>query len=396
MVCVPKIIFAEKVNFALRDAVNLTLTNNSELINLRNEIKKEKEKLVFPKYPNNPELSFAINNNLNPKDTFYKGSDISISMPIEITGQKILRKNIVKKRIEIIKTKLKKLTNDLSYQTADKFIEIYFLQKKIRETETLLTISNKLLKQTKIKSETGQLSFLNLNTAILQSSLLSDDISALKNELSRKKNELELIMNDRMATNAVFVFSVQEELPDIHSLIEYAKKNNPAISLLKQNAKIDSINIRLLDMQNKISMISPYLGLSQEGKSISTGIGISFPIPIFNKKIPEKNILHSEIKIKKIKIRQIREQINNKMENYYSNLINDKKRIDNYKTNIIPLVKKNLNLSESLYASGEIGYSDIEKYWENLYNAQIKYLDLLNDYYKIIYQIKKLSGKTIR
>ena len=337
-------------NFSINKAVNTALLRNPEIAILQKNI--EKEKKVLPKFKNNPEFGVTLNNNLNPSQTFYKGADISVSMPIEIMGQNRIREKILELNVKIAEIELKKFKADLSYQVANKFTEIYFTKRKIKEIQHLLDISNNLLNQTQSRAKAGQISPLNLNSAILQSALLSDDIVSVKNDLSEQKSELEGIMNAKISQDAKFVFNMEENSDDIQSVIRTAKENNSQIAILKFKTSIDSLQISLLDIQNKFSEMTPSLSLSQEGKNISTGIGVSFPIPIFNKRVSEKNTLHSKISITNLEIKKLDTQLENDIKKYYSNLINYKKRIDNYKTKIIPISQKNLELSKTLYSNG--------------------------------------------
>jgi len=386
----------DKTEFKISDAEKSTILHNNEISVCQKEIEKAAEtiKMEGGFFRQNPDLEITADNNPATDKIFLSGVELNLSLPIEINAQNRLRLQKAEYKLKIANLNLQKTKTEIICSLKKKFAEIYFIDRKISSLQELLQSQNELVNWIKSAAAAGQISPLDLNISLLETAADKGNLISLQTSKTAKIKELEKIMNSSVPQNAEFVFPLSDSLnfPHLQELISKAEEYNPQIKISNLQTEIVSLDLKLLRKNNSLSEISPAIKLSEVDKNFSLGLGISFSLPFFNHFEPKKKILENEMEIAKIREKQSREEISKALDKNVAVLQSIRERFDLFDSEILPLMRKNLRISQKMYERGAVDISVLTKYWEKLNAAEQNYNDLFLEYYQTIFEIERLTG----
>ncbi len=392
----PEISLAQQLDsLSLSNAIKISFENNKEIAALKKEIDKSIIDIQIASriFQENPEINSALKNRL-ASDNNIIDFEVSLSLPIEVRGQRQYRKEIAEINLQIAKLSLQKKKIEIITDLKKIFSDIYILEEKEKNLNEILRIEENLKEYIKTKVKHGELSQVELNIVMLEVSNTEEELLTLKQEISAKRKELELIMNRRVSQNTKIIFEPinPSNIPEVKKITSYAERNNPDIKIASLYVKKASANLDIIKANSILPKVIPSIIFSREDRDNIFGIGVTIPLPILNRKLGEISGAHSKEE-KYILLKQnICQKITLDLKKDYEalNIINMKKRI--YKKEILSVTQQSLNSIKLLYQKGEIGLPTLERFWDNWVRTKIGYLNLLQNYYHTLFRIELLAG----
>lgn len=393
-------IFSEGLSkLRLSDATRIALMNNKEIMVLQKEIEKSEVELRVASriIQKNPEIEGAIKARKGSSGQNSLDFELSMSLPLEIKGQRKYRNKIARANLSIAKLQLEKKKLEVALKIKKLFIDITALKEKLRALQDILRIERDLAGWLRVKSDHGEISPITLNTVNLEVSRRQEQILKIKEDVLQKRDELELVMNYTIPKSTVIIYKWPEipSIRDLKELLDLAYRNNPDIKISSLIAKIGTDRLNLVKAEAFLPTIAPSLIFSREDRDYLMGIGLSLPLPIFNRKSEEIKAANFEREKNLLETKINRERIRSNLKKWYETLgvIDQRKKL--YREGILQGVQKNLDEVKSLYERGEIDFGTLERYWDEWAEAKIEYVNVIEDYYHVLCQIELLLGKEI-
>jgi cobalt-zinc-cadmium efflux system outer membrane protein len=109
------------------------------------------------------------------------------------------------------------------------------------------------------------------------------------------------------------------------------------------------------------------------------GIRLSMPIPVFDKNqagVQEARVKRSSSEFRQLSINQ---NVEREVEAAYASYLNSEKVLSLYKTNIIPQLEENLQLTQEAYRLGEVGILAVIQEQKKFFEVSEGYLAALHD-----------------
>jgi len=349
--------YNELLNIAIDNSANLEIrNNNSQKAILEGDITTRLQ---------NPNVEFEVSDFSGTKNEF--GSRVGVSQSILLPSIK----------------KDKKILATLNYNVSQKDYEAKRAEFVYRFSILYLNykeaVARKRLQQEEIniaKDITDIASQRYQYGAITQSEFLQTEVD-YTNSINRQK-ELELTTQQRL--NSILKFAnIDEDITiDTNHIftISQDSSEHPAIELAQQKQKVSEAKLHLAN--HTIESVELFSEIEKEADQDVFRVGISIPIPIFNKKNEEKQLAKIELANQDIFISNQRKNIDitisglekeiaifEDMRNQYQNVISKQERLlanyqEGYKIAKINLLKLNDIKSKLISTKEKIIESNIQ------------------------------------
>ena len=394
------VVFGETTGkFGLENAVQVTLERHIKIAVLQKQIEKLKIEIQVASriFRRNPEIEGAVKNRRTSDKQSLIDFEVSINLPVEIRNQRQYRQKIAEIKLRVAEYELQKQKMEIASNLKDIFSELNILKEKAKILKEKLRVEEELLEYMKTKAKHGEISQVELNIAKLDVSNTREIQLSLKQKTLAKKIELELLLNQEIPQDIEFVFDAPavSDFPDIYSITNYAKKNNPRIKIASLYVDMASAKERLIKAESVFHKLTPSIVYSREDKENILGVRLGIPLPILNRKKEEIHIAQADKDINISQKQDIQYKVISELKKDYEslNIFWEKKKV--YDNEILPVVQQNMDDIKKLYQKGEIDFTAFEHFMDNRVKTRLTYLDFLRKYYHIIFQIELLSGDAI-
>lgn len=397
----------------LRDIINITLKNNSEIKAKSFEIKAAKDTVKSIISENLINVEFRYDRYRNKNDDIQSSNFINETYVTEYTinaSQKIINPifyptyKIANENIQKINNERRGLEQEIILNSLSHIIDYKILTLERRNVKQSIDLAQELTKITKIKKEYGNSNYLDYLNA--QQNLLDNQIFLAENEreISNKKAEIEKITSINNIENYEIEYLLTDkEIANLGELINLVETNNIDLELAQNDITIAKEQKKLEQAAffpeaeiyfNRQTTDGSYSFIDNNfDEQTSDTIGLSVSVPLFksghnyfnvsraNNDIETKNYNYQELyKIKKEEITTNYEDLQVSF-----SLIEQAEKAQE-------IAKITLKISKQEYLSGKIDFTD-------LLEAQHKFLSSENEVirqnlnqYKIKYRILALIG----
>ena len=374
---------AQKI-YTLKELINIAEKNNPAYQSLKKELEAKKCSLsIVRKYPN-PVLSFGSDYG---KSTDTKGREYSVSLEQPIVTAGKIKYKIESKagEIRVENQRLRQAKEELDFKVKEAFYRILYLETKLRFCNENIHSLQKILSLARKGLNSTQAEFAEYK---IKSEILQADNEKEKTILDLKdtKDSLNKFLNNTLENSfklkGEFKFFSQNKT--LNSFLKQAKTKNPLFLKEAEELMLRDINIKL-EKAGRFPDLSIGGFFSREIDKKTIGLGISFPLPLWNNNSAQISRAVSLRKKAKLEKKAYENELIESLKRLYREnkiLIREKKLYQQ----LLKQTEKTFYLSELLYKQAKIGLF-------SFLDSNKEYLNTKDKYYQILYKLAVTSAK---
>lgn len=286
----------DTLGLSLIQAEKLFLQENAQLIAQRYEIEQAKAEIITAGLFDNPELNYENLFYNHETRRFLERSmatgqyNASITQIIKLAGKRNKNIQLANTGVKLSENAYADLMRTLRYELRSTYYKAYYTQLSVSVYDQQLSSLKKLLTASETQLQHGNIALKDIIRIKSRLYSLMGEYASLQNELQDLKGQLklliridaerELILNDDGIEPDIFK---PEEKP-YQLLLDSAKANRADLQLVRTELKLSE---NLLSVQKAMAVPDIGISLSYDLKGNYperyTGIGISMPLPLFNR-----------------------------------------------------------------------------------------------------------------
>ncbi|MBS1747747.1 MAG: TolC family protein [Bacteroidetes bacterium] len=281
----------DTLRISLKDIETDFLNNNLDLIAQRYSIDSARASVITAKLYDNPEIDFS-NALYNPSDHSFFNSErtFQISQLIQLAGKRNKSINFASAGVEVAQNQFYDLLRTLRFVLRSDFFNIYYLQQSSKVYQVEISSLQKIVDAFKREVEKGYIAPADLLRVQSQLYTLQAEYDNLQTNITQIQSEVKsmIMANPASYIEPVFNESISDKQTilesNYQSLVDTALANRPDIKAIQSGIAQNMLNVSL---QKALAVpdISVFAGYDRLGGYIRnySSIGISMPIPIFNR-----------------------------------------------------------------------------------------------------------------
>ncbi|MDA9554925.1 TolC family protein [Pelobium sp.] len=384
----------------LDEVLKIIAQDNLELKSYGNIIKSQDEAVKGAKAQ--PAPMVGVGNFRTPYPA--KGSsnnvekgDFMITADQEIINPAKLKanENYLKSKSAVTNYQQQANYNELKANAKSLYYEMIIATKQLQFIESQARILSNLKKLAEIRYPYNKGNLNTIFEADAKIYEMENDKLMLKSKIDANLIRLNLMMNKPSS----YQFKVDTAMmihfiPAKNISSELLQNRVSEVKQLDEQIKSSQLNTKLLQQQFKPDLkigfdhMTPYGGMPL---NYSARVGVSIPIAPWSVKSYKSAIKTNEFEVLAMQ-NQKEAMLNNLtaiIKSTEVELIYHEHRHENFEEKIIPSMKKNLELMMLNYQENKAELPMVLEAWQGLNNAQMSYLNELNEYYQTIVQYEK-------
>lgn len=333
----------DTLRLTLKEAETQFLQNNLELIQSQFDISQARAEVLTAKLFDNPEVSFEnifINSENRTILDFSRNNGqftAALSQLIRTAGKRNKNIQLAKLGAEQAELQFADLLRTLRYTLRSDFFKIHFLEQTSKvygtEIESLLQTLPVFQAQFK-KGNVARKEVLRIQSQLYT---LQAELSSLNNDIDDVQSELKLLLRARAETFIIADATIDLDGKKFLQAFSYqqmqdsAYRNRADLKLAKKAVEYTSVNYRL---QKALAVpdVTVSLTYDKQGNFLRdyNGLGISMPLPFFNRN--QGAIKQAGIAISASKAALTRQQdvIQNELDNSYQSALRQEKLFNGF------------------------------------------------------------------
>lgn len=383
----------------LDDLVQQALKFNPDLQALRLEEEIARAQLEKAGLPliSNPVIESSLSGKDKPQEEGggkYTNYGFKLSQEFEIAGQRSLRIDIAEKELSRSALEIRDRERLLTFDVKEAFARVLAAKKKEDLTRQVVTLQEDLLNFTRIKSQAGEVSGLEVNLAEVERSKSKKDLLLAGRETLEAlmglqgflggQPDMTLDIEGELASEVLplpdkgnMMKSVPLQRPDIKAALIEVEKTRTAIDLAKRGVVP---NIVLGGFYNRDEMRN------------DLGLSVSISIPLFDRKQAERKEAQARSAQSRVKQAGLERTINREFEEAYNALASSQKELSLFKKEILDKSLENLALLNLAYKEGKIGFFNVRLAQKDTIETQFAYLETLLRARRAVNALEKTIG----
>lgn len=390
-------------SITVEEAVDLALRQNPDLQAWRTEESIALGKLGKARLPfsSNPTLESYVSRKERPENdsgSAYTNYGVKIAQEFEIAGQRSSRIAVAENELAQIKAGIKDKERVLITDVKDAFARSLALKKKIALAEKIVQLKKEFLGYTKIKFQSGDVSALDVNLAEVELSKAKKDLLLLQ----RDYRESLLVLQGFIGESPNLTLPLHGELaselpvlPDKKSLKDFALSKRPDAKAAVSEVEKTKASLSLIKKE-----AIPNISLSgfydrDELRNI-TGVGISIPLPFFDRKQAEKKEAVARAESARVRSNGLKQAIEREVEQAFSELAAANEELTLFQREIIAKTGENLNLLNLAFKEGKVGFFEVRLAQKDTIEAQFAYIDAQIRTQLAINALERTTGRRLK
>jgi cobalt-zinc-cadmium efflux system outer membrane protein len=392
-------LFAQNVlSMTMDEAVSYALQNNPEIqaLRLEEEIAKgqiEKARLLFI---NNPTVEGEVSTKEKPIEEGsgkYKNYGFKLSQEFEIAGQKGLRIAVAEKGLSRVSLEIKNKERILTNEVKNTAASAIALKQKTELAKEVVLLKNDLLDFISIRFQAGDVSGIEVNLAEIE-------LSKTKRELiltEKEYKEAVLALQGLLGRKPDNTFLIDGELP---REIPSSPDEKDLLILALQRPDVKAAIVEKEESEAAFALtkkeLIPDITLSGFYDRDTSGISVSIPLPLFDKKqteIKEAMVRTEQTKIKHIGLEGL---VDKEVEEAYINFSIAIEELSLFKKEVLNRVMENMSLMELAFKEGKIGFFEVRLAQKDIIEIQFAYLEAQLRMQLAINAIEFVTGGSLR
>ncbi|WP_199120883.1 TolC family protein [Pedobacter sp. ASV28] len=322
----------DTLKLSLNEAEKLFLSNNYELILAKYQIEQAKADVITAKLFDNPEIThenlFYNHETKRFLETSYATGQFNtqISQLIKLAGKRNKNIQLANTAVKLEEYQYFDLIRTLRYQLRSSFYKLFYLQQSAKTYQKQLDALTQLLNASAQQLKLGNIANKDLLRIKSLAYNLKAEQNAIKGEIDELENTIKLLTGLKPSVNLMaqapnIAPTAINDLTYIH-ILDSAKTNRIDLKAAKSGITYAEQNLKL-QKANAIPDVQLSLSYDLKGSYPEkyTGIGISMPIPLFNRNQGEIKKAKIAIEAQNVNYQQIENTLSNEVFKAYKNAV---------------------------------------------------------------------------
>lgn len=390
------------------EAIEIALSNNLELKVLKAREEILKARIEMARVRKNPETELEM---ATDKYFFNEGErDFSLSFSQEFSsgGKRKYRIGVAEEELEALRIKIKDEMRVVSGKVKTAFLELLYLQERLKLIEADIEIKRQVVYSAEKRLRAGMISEIELNLSLNE--LRIGEIEKIKalQEINLAKKDFGLILG--MSDNLDFelkgelicsAFSIP-----ISEISDLAIKNRYDLNLYDNSLRMNELEEKLIKAEripdptvslfyNRTSGSLDVQGAKASDLDKLSGIKVSFPIPLFDKKIGELRVNKQEKRVLELEQKALSHAISQEITSIYKNIGLSLEEIKRIKEVLIP-TEENFSLIQKAYGFGKVDILQLFSAQDAYLRTRQLYLEALFRYNLNLSLIETAAGTNLQ
>jgi cobalt-zinc-cadmium efflux system outer membrane protein len=384
------------------EAVETALKNNPDIQSVRLEKEAAQGRLDQAGlwFRSNP----VIEGSLSKKETEPGGGEkvtnkgLSLSQEIEIAGQRGLRVDAARNGMEKATQDIRDRHRILVAEVKDTFAKALATKRKVELADEAVRLQEQLVSSAAVKYQAGEISQLEQNLADVELGKARRD--RLLAEKERRESLLDLQM--LLGLTPKSDFSVEGGLPMEAPAIPDKEKLRTLIAsqrpdVLSTAAEVQQARAAMkLAGRDTIPSFTVTGFYNQDDRLNETGVMLSFPLPLFDRKQADRKEAAAKAGQALIKQASLERSIEREIEEAYANLVSASEELSLFKKDVLGKAMENLGLMNLAFKEGKFGFFEVRLAQKDTIDAQFAYLESQVRLQLALNALEKVTGGNLK
>jgi outer membrane protein TolC len=346
-----------------------------------------------------PKLSFKVLN--LPQNTFVfdqepmTGKQFSLMQAFPFPGKLGLKEKIAGEGARISEFQFMEAQNQLKQKVKLIYYELFFLDKSIETNEKNAELIKQFTNIAETRYRVGKGLLQDVLKSQVEYSKITDNLIDLRQRRHTIKAEVNFLLN-RPVENPIglveeaSLVSFPFVLSDLKTIADKnLRQSNQKIQLAKKGYLPD-FGIEFAYSQRD--------ELQNGGKGVDFFSGmVSLNLPIYFWKKQKKNVEENQLLQKSVqhKLRSVEQMVYRDLETNLTDLLSNGRRVEFYRTTIIPQASQALQSALSAYQVDKVEFLTLVNNQMTLFNHELSYYKVLHDYLLNLVNLEFLVGKEL-
>lgn len=385
------------------EAVDLALRNNPVLLELQHDqaiARGQFEKARLPLIAN-PTIEGDVSRKDRPQEEGggkFTNYDVRLSQEVEIAGQRGIRIDVARKEMSRISWEIKDKRRTLVADVKDAFARALAADKKRHLVKEALLIQEDLLNLTRAKYQSGDVSGLELSIAEVQVSRAKKELLGAERERRDSFLTLQLTIGIKSDTGMEIAGELptgKHTLPDKEALRNSAYAERPDLRAAGLEVEKTQSAVRLIHRESFPNTTLSGFYARDEQKN-ERGVGVSIPLPLFDRKQAEKIEASAKAHQARIKLKGLENTVAIEFEQAYGNLIAAHEELSIFKEEILTKATENLKLLNFAFKEGKISFFDVRLAERDTLETQSAYIESQLKAHLAVNALEKVIGRDLK
>jgi len=386
----------------LDEAVRHALGHNPDLQTLRLEEDAAGGRLTKARLllPNNPTIEGNLSKKDKPEDEggAFTNYGFKLSQEFEVAGQRSSRIAVAENELARVQAGIKDKERVFIAEVKDAFARVLALRQKGALAREIVQLKEDLLGYTKIKFQAGDLSGLDVNLAEVELSKAKRDHLLAE----REYRESHLTLQGLLGSSPDMSLGLEGDLPSAAPALPDKKALKELVYALRPDVRAGALEMEKSRAEQKLAKKEaiPNITLSgfydrDEERNV-LGLGISLPLPLFDRKQAQKKEAYARVLGAKIKSDGLKKTIELEVEKVMSDLAAAIEEMTIFKKEIIVKAGENLNLLNLAFREGKVGFFEVRLAQKETIEVQFAYIDARTRTQLALNALEKTIGGTLK
>ena len=346
----------------------------------------------------------VIEGSLSRKDTVPGGGEkvtnkgLSLSQEFEIAGQRGLRVDAAENGMEKASQDIRDRHRILVAEVKDAFAKALAARRKVELADEAVRLQEQFVSSATVKYQAGEISQLEQNLADVELG------KARRERLLAEKERREALLNLQMILGLTpkLDFSVDGDLPmeapvipDKEKLRTLTASQRPDV--LSASAEVQQARSAMkLAGREAIPSFTVTGFYSQDDRLNETGVMLSFPLPLFDRKQSDRKDAAAKAGQALIKQASLERFIEREIEEAYANLVSAAEELSLFKKDVLGKALENLELMNLAFKEGKFGFFEVRLAQKDTIDAQFAYLESQVRLQLALNALEKVTGGSLK
>jgi len=384
------------------EAVEAALKNNPDLQVVRLEQGAAQGRLDQAGlwFRSNP----VIEGSLSRKDTVPGGGEkvtnrgLTLSLEFEIAGQRGLRVDAARNGMEKASQDIRDRHRILVAEVKDSFAKALATKRKVELADEAVRLQEQLVSSATVKYQAGEISQLEQNLADVELGKARRERLLAEKERREALLDLQMLLGLTPKTD----FSIEGDLPmeapaipDKEKLRTLTASQRPDV--LSTAAEVQQARSAMkLAGREAIPSFTVTGFYNQDDKLNETGVMLSFPLPLFDRKQADRKEAASKAGQALIKQASLERSIEREIEEAYANLVTASEELSLFKKDVLGKALENLGLMNLAFKEGKFGFFEVRLAQKDTIDAQFAYLESQVRLQLALNALEKVTGGSLK
>jgi cobalt-zinc-cadmium efflux system outer membrane protein len=323
---------------------------------------------------------------------------VSLSQEFEIAGQRGLRVDAAKSGMEKTSQDIRNAQRILVAEVKDSFARALAAKRKAELADEAVRLQEELNGSAAVKFQAGEISQLEQNLAAVELGKARRDRMLAERDRRTALLDLQLLIGTTPKSD----FTVEGELPSEAPAVP--DKGKLRDSMASQRPDVLSASAEVQQARSAMKLAGreavPSFTVTgfyqQDDKLNESGVMLSFPLPLFDRKQAERKEAAAKASQALIRQASLERFVEREIEEAYANLISASEELSLFKKDVLGKALENLGLMNLAFKEGKFGFFEVRLAQKDTIDAQFAYLESQVRLQLALNALEKVTGGNLQ